>query len=132
MKNHTAMNWPVEPEGLTHTLVGLKERYPDLPPVYVTENGCVYPDNPGFVDQERIEYLRTHLAAAHDALTAGVDLRGYFVWSFLDNFEWAHGYKHRFGLVHVDYETLVRTPRASFHWYRDLVAEQRAGTAAAG
>ncbi|WP_447007849.1 GH1 family beta-glucosidase [Saccharothrix isguenensis] len=122
----TAMNWPVEPEGMTQTLVGLKDLYPDLPPVYVTENGCVYPDNPGFVDQERIDYLRSHLAAAHDAVKAGVDLRGYFVWSFLDNFEWAHGYKHRFGLVHVDYETLVRTPRASFHWYRDLVAEQRA------
>ncbi|MEU4746947.1 family 1 glycosylhydrolase, partial [Actinosynnema sp. NPDC023658] len=122
----TAMNWPVEPEGLTQALVGMKERYPDLPPVYVTENGCVYPDTPGFVDQERIEYLRTHLAAARDAIDGGVDLRGYFVWSFLDNFEWAHGYKHRFGLVHVDYETLIRTPRSSYYWYRDLVAGQRA------
>ncbi|QFZ21660.1 GH1 family beta-glucosidase [Saccharothrix syringae] len=121
----TAMGWPVEPEGLTETLVGLKERYPDLPPVYVTENGCVYPDRPGFDDHERVEFVSRHLAAARDAMEAGVDLRGYFVWSFLDNFEWAHGYKPRFGLVHVDYETLVRTPRASFHWYRDLVAGQR-------
>ncbi|GGP81822.1 GH1 family beta-glucosidase [Saccharothrix coeruleofusca] len=121
----TGMGWPVEPQGLTETLVGLKNRYPDLPPVYVTENGCVYPDTPGFDDQERIEFLRTHLAAAHEAMAAGVDLRGYFAWSLLDNFEWAHGYKHRFGLVHVDYATQQRTPRASFHWYRDWIAGKR-------
>jgi beta-glucosidase len=122
----TAMNWPVEPNGLTETLVGLRHRYPDLPPVYITENGCVYPDSPGLADQERIDYLRDHMAAAREAMAAGVDLRGYFVWSFLDNFEWAHGYKHRFGLVHVDYRTQVRTPRGSFHWYRELIARQRA------
>ncbi|WP_309111608.1 GH1 family beta-glucosidase [Saccharothrix sp.] len=121
----TAMNWPVEPFGLTETLVGLRNRYPTLPPVYLTENGCAYPDRLDLADQERIDYLREHLAAAREAMAAGVDLRGYFVWSFLDNFEWAHGYKYRFGLVHVDYETQVRTPRASYHWYRDLVARQR-------
>ncbi|CAL9434273.1 Beta-glucosidase A [Actinosynnema sp. ALI-1.44] len=125
----TAMNWPVEPAGLTETLLGLRDRYPDLPPVYLTENGCAYPDRPGFADQERIDYLRDHMAAAREALTAGVDLRGYFVWSFLDNFEWAHGYKHRFGLVHVDYETQDRTPRASYHWYREMLARQRRSTA---
>ncbi|GAA0248814.1 GH1 family beta-glucosidase [Saccharothrix mutabilis subsp. mutabilis] len=124
----TAMNWPVEPAGLTETLLGLRDRYPDLPPVYLTENGCAYPDRPGFADQERIDYLRDHLAAAREAMTAGVDLRGYFVWSFLDNFEWAHGYKHRFGLVHVDYETQDRTPRASYHWYREVLARQRRST----
>ncbi|MEU7531232.1 GH1 family beta-glucosidase [Saccharothrix sp. NPDC042600] len=124
----TAMNWPVEPAGLTETLLGLRDRYPDLPPVYLTENGCAYPDRPGFADQERIDYLRDHMAAAREAMTAGVDLRGYFVWSFLDNFEWAHGYKHRFGLVHVDYETQDRTPRASYHWYRELLARQRRST----
>ncbi|NUT97201.1 MAG: beta-glucosidase [Saccharothrix sp.] len=121
----TAMNWPVEPEGLTEALVGLKNRYPDLPPVYVTENGCVYSDRPGFQDDERIAFLDTHLSAARDAVAAGVDLRGYFAWSFLDNFEWAHGYKPRFGLVHVDYQTQTRTPRASFHWYRERIAVSR-------
>lgn len=119
----TGMGWPVEPAGLTTALTDLKARHPDLPPVYVTENGCVYPDVEGFEDTERISYLRDHIAAAAEA--TGVDLRGYFCWSLLDNFEWAHGYKHRFGLVHVDYETQQRTPRASFHWYRSFISEAR-------
>ncbi|MFJ1764209.1 GH1 family beta-glucosidase [Amycolatopsis sp. NPDC088138] len=121
----TGMGWPVEPEGLTEALVGLHNAYPDLPPVYVTENGCVYPDRSDFADYERISFLNDHLAAVQDALAAGVDLRGYFAWSLLDNFEWAHGYKHRFGLVHVDYTTQRRTPRASYRWYRDHIAAQR-------
>jgi beta-glucosidase len=91
--------------------------------VYVTENGCVYPDVEGFEDTERISYLRDHIAAAAEA--TGVDLRGYFCWSLLDNFEWAHGYKHRFGLVHVDYATQQRTPRASYHWYRSFISAAR-------
>ncbi|WP_326947550.1 GH1 family beta-glucosidase [Amycolatopsis sp. NBC_01307] len=120
----TGMGWPVEPEGLTEALVALHNGYPDLPPVYVTENGCVYPDRSDFADYERISFLSDHLAAAQEALDAGVDLRGYFAWSLLDNFEWAHGYKHRFGLVHVDYTTQRRTPRASYRWYRDHIAAQ--------
>jgi beta-glucosidase len=119
------MGWPVEPEGLTEALVALHNGYPDLPPLYVTENGCVYPDRTDFTDYERISFLSDHLSAAQDALDAGVDLRGYFAWSLLDNFEWAHGYKHRFGLVHVDYTTQRRTPRASYRWYRDHIASPR-------
>ncbi|MEU3645882.1 GH1 family beta-glucosidase [Lentzea sp. NPDC034063] len=118
----TGMGWPVEPAGLTFALTDLKARHPGLPPVYVTENGCVYPDSEGFEDTERISYLRDHIAAAQ---AAEVDLRGYFCWSLLDNFEWAHGYKHRFGLIHVDYQTLQRTPRASYHWYRSFITTAR-------
>jgi beta-glucosidase len=74
-------------------------------------------------DQERIAYLDAHLRAAHLAIADGVDLRGYFVWSLLDNFEWAFGFERRFGLVHVDYETLLRTPKASAHWYRQVIRD---------
>ncbi|MEU7482250.1 GH1 family beta-glucosidase [Lentzea sp. NPDC042327] len=118
----TGMGWPVEPVGITTALSDLSARHPQLPPIYVTENGCVYPDTEDLQDTDRIAFLEGHIAAA---LAAGVDLRGYFCWSLLDNFEWAHGYKHRFGLVHVDYATQQRTPRASFHWYRDFVARAR-------
>ncbi|GAB2810717.1 GH1 family beta-glucosidase [Lentzea nigeriaca] len=119
----TGMGWPVEPAGLTIALTDLKARHPDLPPVYVTENGCVYPDTETFEDNDRIVFLRDHIAAAEAA--SEVDLRGYFCWSLLDNFEWAHGYKHRFGLIHVDYATQQRTPRASYHWYRSFIEAQR-------
>ncbi|ANZ34772.1 beta-glucosidase [Lentzea guizhouensis] len=118
----TGMGWPVEAVGITTALADLKARHPELPPIYVTENGCVYPDREGFEDTERISYLESHIAAA---LAADVDLRGYFCWSLLDNFEWAHGYKHRFGLVHVDYATQERTPRASYHWYRKFIEAAR-------
>ncbi|ETK31763.1 GH1 family beta-glucosidase [Microbispora sp. ATCC PTA-5024] len=114
----TAFGWPVVPEGLRELLEGLKARYGEaLPPVYVTENGCSYE---GIDDQERIAYLDGHIAAAERA--EGVDLRGYFVWSLLDNFEWAEGYHQRFGLVHVDFETQTRTPKASYHWLRERIA----------
>ncbi|WP_250002881.1 GH1 family beta-glucosidase [Actinoplanes sp. M2I2] len=113
----TAFGWPVVPAGLTDLLTGSREIYGDaLPPVYVTENGCS--TDPGLHDQFRIDYLDAHLRAVHDAIAAGVDVRGYFVWSLLDNFEWAEGYSQRFGLVHVDFETLTRTPRDSYHWLR--------------
>ncbi|MFJ2301255.1 GH1 family beta-glucosidase [Streptomyces sp. NPDC087787] len=126
----TDFGWPVVPEGLTELLTGLIDRYGDrLPPVVITENGCSYE---GLDDQDRIAYLDGHLRALHRALEAGVDVRGYFVWSLLDNWEWAEGYARRFGLVHVDYETLERTPKASYHWFRDLLRAQReTGTAAA-
>ena len=129
---HTGFDWPVVPSGLGELLVGLRERYgPALPPVYLTENGCSYPDPvdaDGQVrDQERIAFLDGHLRAVHQAMTAGVDVRGYFVWSLLDNFEWAEGYTQRFGLVHVDFETQVRTPKSSYHWYADQIRMQRPG-----
>jgi beta-glucosidase len=115
----TDFGWPVVPEALTELLVGFRERYGDrLPPVVITENGCSYE---GIDDQERITFLDGHVRALHRALEQGVDVRGYFVWSLLDNFEWAEGYARRFGLVHVDYDTLKRTPKASYGWLRDAL-----------
>ena len=120
----TDFGWPVVPEALTELLVGFRDRYGDrLPPLAITENGCAYE---GIDDQERIAYLDGHLRAMHAALEAGVDLRGYFVWSLMDNFEWAEGYTKRFGLVHVDYETQTRTPKASYRWLRDALRTHRA------
>ncbi|MFF7184115.1 GH1 family beta-glucosidase [Streptomyces sp. NPDC008222] len=115
----TDFGWPVVPGALTELLTGFRERYGDrLPPVVITENGCSYE---GIDDQERIAYLDGHIRALHRATEAGVDVRGYFVWSLLDNFEWAEGYARRFGLVHVDYTTLQRTPKASYAWLRELL-----------
>ncbi|MYR45390.1 GH1 family beta-glucosidase [Streptomyces sp. SID5910] len=119
----TDFGWPVVPEGLTELLTGMADRYGDrLPPVMITENGCSYE---GLDDQERIAFLDAHVRALHRALEAGVDVRGYFVWSLLDNFEWAEGYARRFGLVHVDFATQARTPKASYRWLRDLLRAQR-------
>ncbi|MER5467420.1 GH1 family beta-glucosidase [Streptomyces sp. NPDC002935] len=119
----TDFGWPVVPEALTELLVGFRERYGDrLPPVVITENGCSYD---GIDDQERIAFLDGHVRALHRALEQGVDVRGYFVWSLMDNFEWAEGYARRFGLVHVDYDTLERTPKASYGWLRDALRAQR-------
>jgi beta-glucosidase len=126
----TAMGWPVEPAGLTRLLTWLRDTYPTLPPIYITENGracqdVVAPD--GQVDDpDRVRYLDGHLRAVVDAIQAGVDVRGYYCWSLLDNFEWAEGYSKRFGLVHVDYATQQRTPKSSFSWFRSLIAEQHA------
>ncbi|MEY9964586.1 beta-glucosidase [Streptacidiphilus sp. MAP12-16] len=128
----THFGWPVVPDGLTELLVRTKERYGDaLPPVWITENGCSQPDRPvdgQVLDQARIDYLRDHIDAVADAVAQGVDVRGYFTWSLLDNFEWAEGYHQRFGLVHVDFETQVRTPKASYAWYRDRIAAHRAAS----
>jgi beta-glucosidase len=125
----TDFGWPVVPDGLREQLVILKERYPDLPPVMITENGCSYgtgPDEHGVVDdQPRIDYLDSHLRAVATAIEQGVDVRGYYCWSLMDNFEWTEGYTQRFGLVHVDYETQVRTPKRSFDWYAALVRAHR-------
>lgn len=125
----TAFGWPVVPDGLRELLVSLKERYPALPPVYITENGCSVEDvvtADGTVpDLDRIDYLDTHLQAVDAAVAQGVDVRGYFTWTLMDNFEWAEGFHQRFGLVHVDHATQVRTPKASFAWYRDLIRAQR-------
>jgi beta-glucosidase len=118
----SGLGWPIEPQGLTATLTGLRTRFEALPPVYVTENGCAYPDevgaDGGVADPARISFISAHVAAMADAVAAGVDLRGYFHWSLIDNFEWARGYAPRFGLIHVDYTTQVRTPKASYHWLR--------------
>jgi beta-glucosidase len=120
----TGFGWPVVPDGLREILVTLAGRYPGaLPPVWITENGAAFPDpvDGGLDDRDRIAYLDGHVRAVHEAIAAGVDVRGYCVWSLLDNFEWAEGYTQRFGLVHVDFATQRRTPRASYRWYRDLV-----------
>lgn len=94
----------------------------------VTENGCAAPDDElldGVVqDPERITYLREHISALHEALEAGVDVRAYLLWTFLDNFEWAYGFTKRFGIVHVDFDTLVRTPKRSAHWYREVITSR--------
>lgn len=124
-----AMGWPVEPAGLSRLLLWLGQRYPELPPVYITENGTSgfdEPDGQGHVrDRHRIDYLDGHLRALRDVMRAGVPVRGYFCWSLLDNFEWSEGYRQRFGLVHVNFEDQRRTRKASFEWYRDAISAAR-------
>jgi beta-glucosidase len=117
----TAVGWPVQADGLRDVLVHLTKQYPGLPPLMVTENGAAFADPEpasGTVDDpRRIAYLHRHIGATHDALEAGVDVRGYFVWSLVDNFEWAEGYTARFGIVHVDYASQQRTIKSSGRWY---------------
>jgi beta-glucosidase len=126
----TGMGWPIDPTGLHEVLVRLTRDYGPIP-LYITENGAAFPDRvtpDGRVhDPERVDYLRRHLAAAHRALADGVDLRGYFAWSLLDNFEWAFGYGKRFGLIHLDYPTQARTLKDSAHWYRQVIAANGLG-----
>jgi beta-glucosidase len=125
----TAFGWPVIPAGLTEMLISLQEWYAAaLPPVYITENGCSQADmvdaDGSVDDQSRIDYLDGHIRAVHAAIEAGVDVRGYFQWTFTDNFEWSEGFNQRFGLVYTDFATQRRIPKASFAWYRDLIAAQ--------
>ncbi|MGV9384915.1 GH1 family beta-glucosidase [Nonomuraea sp. NPDC003707] len=123
----TAFGWPVVPDGLRELLTGLKSRYGSaLPPIHITENGCSTDDT--LEDHSRIEFLEGHIAAMRRAMAEGVDVRGYFVWSLLDNFEWAEGYHQRFGLVHVDFETRRRTPKASYRWLREQLQAQNTDT----
>ena len=121
----TEMGWAFEPHGLSWTLQRVAELRPDLP-LMVMENGAAYPDvvtpEGSIDDPERTAYIASHIAAIGDAIDAGADVRGYFVWSLLDNFEWAHGYSKRFGIVHVDHETQERRLKSSAHWYRDFLA----------
>ncbi|MEO6530506.1 MAG: GH1 family beta-glucosidase [Specibacter sp.] len=122
----TDFDWPVVPEAFTELLLIFKDRYGfRLPPIYITENGAAINDGPGregrVRDARRIAYTNGHLHALKAAMDAGVDVRGYFHWSLLDNFEWAAGFSQRFGLVHVDYETQKRTPKDSYHWYQQLI-----------
>jgi beta-glucosidase len=127
---HTQTGWEVFPQGLTDTLLWIKNRYGN-PPVYITENGAAFPDPPTVAgpvleDPLRVDYLRTHLRAVHAAISQGADVRGYLVWSLLDNLEWAYGFAKRFGLVHVDYQTLKRTAKASAHFYSRVIASNGA------
>ncbi len=121
----TDSGWEIQPEGLTRLLLRLDQDY-SPPPIFITENGAAFRDAPvadGSVpDPDRIAYLDAHLRATHAAMAAGVDVRGYFQWSLLDNYEWAYGYTKRFGMVYVDYETQQRTPKASALWYADVAA----------
>lgn len=126
---YTQMGWPIDASGLTEMLVGLSREYPGQA-LMVTENGAAFPD-PDHADAcvdgrrrvhdpLRVAYLHDHIEAVGKALDAGADVRGYFAWSLMDNFEWAHGYSKRFGILHVDYETLERTWKDSAHWFSRL------------
>jgi beta-glucosidase len=121
----TQMDWHIAPDGLRDTLIDLNARYAPRE-IVVTENGAAYPDTvdpDGRVrDVSRVEYLARHVAAVSEALAAGVPVTGYHVWSFMDNYEWSLGYTRRFGLVHVEFETLQRTPKDSARWYQRLIA----------
>ncbi|MCL7458816.1 GH1 family beta-glucosidase [Micromonospora echinofusca] len=126
----TDMGWMIEPAGLTRLLERIATDYPGVP-LMVTENGAAFPDKAGtddsggagqVLDADRIAYLDGHLRAVHEAISRGVDLRGYLVWSLLDNFEWAEGYRRRFGIIHVDYLTQRRTPKSSARWYQEVIS----------
>ena len=123
--------WPIRPDTLRDFLIDMRTRYGvRLPPIVISENGASFPEpevcTGPIRDDERIAYLRDHLLAVAGAIEAGVPIAGYTVWSLLDNFEWADGYTQRFGLVHANMETGERTPKASYGWYRDLIASVRA------
>ena len=130
---YSETGWEVFPQGLTDTLVWIRDRYGDIPQ-YVTENGAAFYDPPAapagrVADPLRIDYYRSHLRAVHAAIERGVDVRGYFAWSLLDNLEWSLGYSKRFGLVHVNFETLERTPKDSAKFYAGIVASRGAALA---
>jgi beta-glucosidase len=118
------MGWEIAPDALRDVILEVKERYSGDLPIYILENGAAFPDridSDGRIrDERRIGYLRGYLGAVQDAIEKGASVRGYFVWSLLDNFEWTLGYSKRFGLVHVDYETQERRPKDSFHFYAEL------------
>ncbi|WP_210605355.1 GH1 family beta-glucosidase [Brevibacterium oceani] len=123
--------WPIRPDTMRDFLIDMNHRYgPTLPPIIISENGAAFPEpettTTEIVDTERIDYLSSHLSAVLEAKAAGVRIDGYTVWSLLDNFEWAEGWTQRFGLVHVDMNTGARTPKASYRWYRDLIAAANA------
>jgi beta-glucosidase len=120
----TSMGWSIDAGGLRDILLRLNREHPGLP-LLVTENGAAFEDRvevAGVVrDAERVRYLREHLVALHDAIEAGVSVRGYFLWSLLDNFEWSFGYSKRFGIFYVDYETQERVAKESARWYSEVV-----------
>jgi beta-glucosidase len=122
---YTEMDWEVYPQGLADTLAWFRDRYGPTP-LYVTENGAAFHDyvdpEGGVDDEERVAFLDAHFRAASTAIEDGVDLRGYFVWSLMDNFEWAEGYSKRFGLVYVDYRSQERIPKQSARWFAGVIA----------
>jgi beta-glucosidase len=124
VKEFTGHNWPIYPDGLRDALVKITQQYGPIP-LYVSENGAAWYDEQvtpdGAVhDEGRVKYLQRHLNAIHEAIERGVDLRGYFVWSLMDNFEWGEGYRPRFGITHVDYKTLKRTIKDSGKYYAEV------------
>ncbi|UQX89997.1 beta-glucosidase [Jatrophihabitans telluris] len=123
---YTDMGWPIRPQAFTELLLRVHKDYPGVP-LAITENGCAYADvlsaDGAVHDPERIDYVAKHLAAVHAAIEGGADVRGYYLWSLMDNFEWAWGYSKRFGMVHVDYDTLVRTPKDSARWFSSVIAD---------
>ena len=128
-KRYTAMGWEVYPPGMTEVLRMIREDYGN-PPVYITENGAAFEDtvsNSRVHDSKRVEYLRDYLEVVARARTSGSDLRGYFVWSLLDNFEWATGYSKRFGIVYTDFESQKRIIKDSGHWYSTLIKKLKNG-----
>jgi beta-glucosidase len=122
---HTAMGWRIEPESFRELIERVHRDYPQVP-LMITENGAAFDDavaaDGAVHDTDRIEYLRGHIGAVHDAIEHGADVRAYFLWSLFDNFEWSHGYSKRFGIVRVDYESLTRTPKDSAWFYRDVIS----------
>ncbi|MGW4465425.1 GH1 family beta-glucosidase [Micromonospora sp. NPDC004704] len=126
----TDMNWEIDAPGLVEVLERVHREYPELP-LYITENGAAFVDEvvDGEVDDiDRVAYFDAHLRACHTAISSGVPLRGYFAWSLMDNFEWAWGYTKRFGMIHIDYDSQLRTPKSSARWYADVI--RRNGLAA--
>ncbi|WP_281558626.1 GH1 family beta-glucosidase [Thalassomonas sp. RHCl1] len=126
LEPRTDIGWEIYPKALTKLLVSLNEKY-SLPPLYITENGAAMADElkDGSVnDLDRIDYYQSHLSAVHDAIGQGVDIRGYFAWSLMDNFEWAEGYLKRFGIVYVDYASQQRTVKASGNAYKNFISSR--------
>jgi beta-glucosidase len=124
------MGWETYPQGLSDLLIGLHKEYKEygLPPIYITENGFAWADkldDATVSDPMRIDFLSRHLAALAFAIQQGVDIRGYFYWSLMDNFEWNSGYAKRFGLIYVDYASQQRTMKESAYWYRDFIQTQK-------
>ncbi|MDP9134348.1 MAG: GH1 family beta-glucosidase [Actinomycetota bacterium] len=128
--SRTEMGWEIDAQGLYDVLGRVHRDYPAIP-LYVTENGAAFPDvvaeDGRVADPDRVAYLDSHLRAARRAIADGVDLRGYFVWTLLDNFEWGYGYSKRFGLFHVDFETLQRTPKDSARWFAEVTRRNGPG-----
>ncbi|WP_290654372.1 GH1 family beta-glucosidase [Idiomarina sp.] len=124
----TTMGWEVYPQGLTEILTKLKKSYPNLPPIYITENGVAYDDiveNNHIHDNNRIDYFQQHLNAVEDCITQGVEIKGYYIWSLMDNFEWAEGYTQRFGIVHIDFDSGERQLKDSAKAWQQLLRSRQ-------
>jgi len=131
---HTDMGWPITPLGIRDLLIRIKRDWSSIQDIAITENGAAYPEGPdadGVVrDERRVEYLTTHIAAVGEAIEAGAPVKSYYAWSLMDNFEWAEGYAKRFGLIHVDFDTLERVPKNSAKAYGSIIAQHGVGTGA--